>query len=62
MKKRNIDEYLTNFRKLTNEICTKNVIVDDFFKYFLLKVLGKIGQSNSTDRERGSGFGEEPNG
>lgn len=44
MKDRNVEEYLVNFRKYTNEIRTKRVTVDELFKYFLLKGLGKEGE------------------
>lgn len=42
---RNIDEYLTQFRKLTNDIRSKSANIEDLFKYILLRGLGRDGEA-----------------
>ena len=45
MRDRNVDDYLVTFRKHVNELRSKNVTIDELFKYLLLKGLGKDGES-----------------
>ena len=45
MTGRNIEDYLTQFRKVTNEIRSKSTSFEDLFKYVLLRGLGREGES-----------------